>query len=237
MKNAPVQAAVLAQLSAESTCLVASAVETFGVRLRNVGFADSSIRSIFPDFPPVAGYAATARLRSAEPPMEGGNYYGRVDWWHYLESVPKPRVIVIQDVDDPPGRGAFIGEVQARVVQAFGSVAVVTNGAVRDLLRIRAIGLPLFAGQVAISHSFAHVFDFGRSVTLGGLEVTSGDLIHADLHGVQTIPFEVAARVPAVVEALRDRRRRLAEICAAPDLDVERLGAAMREFGFMRPTS
>jgi 4-hydroxy-4-methyl-2-oxoglutarate aldolase len=61
-----------------STCVVASAIETFQVRLPNTGFAGSEIRCIFPKCPPMAGYAATARMRSAQPPMEGhGFYYDR----------------------------------------------------------------------------------------------------------------------------------------------------------------
>jgi 4-hydroxy-4-methyl-2-oxoglutarate aldolase len=237
MKSAPLEPAVLKQLAAFSTCLVASAVETFGVRLRNVGFADSSIRALLSDLSPVVGYAATARLRSAEPPMEGGNYYGRVEWWRYLESVPAPRVVVIEDMDSPPGRGAFLGEVQARVLQAFGAAGVVTNGAVRDLPQVHALGLPTFAHHLAISHSYAHVFDFGSPVEVGHLQIASGDLVHADVHGVQTVPLEVAARVPAVVEVIRERRRQIAAICAAPKLDVDRLAAAMRAFGFIRTSN
>jgi 4-hydroxy-4-methyl-2-oxoglutarate aldolase len=50
---------------------VANAVESFGVRLPNTGFTDSRIRCLFPDFPPMVGYAVTARIRTANPPMEG----------------------------------------------------------------------------------------------------------------------------------------------------------------------
>ena len=47
---APVQ---LEQLRSFSTCLVASAIETFGVRLHNKGFSDSRLRCIFDDLPPI----------------------------------------------------------------------------------------------------------------------------------------------------------------------------------------
>src|ERR1700683_3563586 len=49
-----------------STCVVADAIETFDMRLRNVGFADGTIRCCFEDLPPIVGYAATARLRHAK---------------------------------------------------------------------------------------------------------------------------------------------------------------------------
>jgi hypothetical protein len=53
------------------TCTVANAIETFNVRLRDVGFADSSVRCVFPKLPPLVGYAATVRIRYAGPPVDG----------------------------------------------------------------------------------------------------------------------------------------------------------------------
>ena len=43
----------LEELRQLDSCSVANAIETFGVRLRNTGFADSTVRCIFPDFPPM----------------------------------------------------------------------------------------------------------------------------------------------------------------------------------------
>ncbi|MGC2096821.1 MAG: hypothetical protein WA646_09800, partial [Candidatus Sulfotelmatobacter sp.] len=42
------------------TCMVANAIESFRVRLSNTGFTDASVSCIFPDAPPMVGYAATA---------------------------------------------------------------------------------------------------------------------------------------------------------------------------------
>ncbi|HSY59308.1 MAG TPA: hypothetical protein VK795_07090, partial [Terriglobales bacterium] len=102
------------QLRRFSTCLIASAIERFQVRLPNTGFSDSSIRCMFDDLPPIVGYAVTARIRTADPPMEGGGYiYDRVEWWKDILTVPAPRIVVIQDVDPNPGLGALVGEVHA----------------------------------------------------------------------------------------------------------------------------
>src|SRR5215469_8295277 len=94
-----------------STCLVASAIETFHVRLPNTGFANSNVRCMFPDKKPVIGYAATARIRTSSPPMEGKSYYFQTEWWSEILRVPEPRIVVIEDLDSPPGLGAFVGEV------------------------------------------------------------------------------------------------------------------------------
>src|SRR5271170_4173407 len=103
MNPASLPPAVLEELRKLSTCVVSSAIETFGVRLPNVGFADARVRCMFPELPAVVGYAATARVRSATPPMEGGTYYARTDWWEQILAIPSPRIAVIQDADDPPG--------------------------------------------------------------------------------------------------------------------------------------
>ena len=214
-----------------STCVVASAIETFRVRLPNTGFADSRVKCMFPSNPPVIGYAATARIRTSDPPMEGRSYYFRTDWWDEILRIPEPRVIVLEDLDNPPGLGAFVGEVHASILQALGGVALVTNGAVRDIPAIKETGFQLFAGNVTLSHAYAHLFDFGGRVKVGGLTVNPGDLVHADLHGVQTIPFEIVEKVPNAAQEIQKRRQLFIKLCNSRDFSLESLRAAMEQQG------
>jgi len=219
----------LEQLRRLSTCVVASAIERFEVRLPNTGFADSSVRCMFGDLPPVVGYATTARIRSADPPMEGRSYYARPDWWEHILTIPAPRIVVIQDVDTPGGLGAFVGEVHANILMALGCVAVATNGAVRDLSHLQSTGFQLFAGNVSVSHAYAHVFDFGGTVEIGGLKVRPGDLIQGDRHGIQTIPLEIADRVPAVAHEILVQRERLIGLCRAPNFTPKEFRRAVQD--------
>ncbi len=219
----------LEQLRRLSTCVVASAIERFEVRLPNTGFADSSVRCMFGDLPPVVGYATTARIRSADPPMEGRSYYARPDWWEHILTIPAPRIVVIQDVDTPGGLGAFVGEVHANILMALGCVAVATNGAVRDLSHLQSTGFQLFAGNVSVSHAYAHVFDFGGTVEIGGLKVRPGDLIQGDRHGIQTIPLEIADRVPAVAHEILLQRERLIGLCRAPNFTPKEFRRAVQD--------
>jgi regulator of RNase E activity RraA len=227
MTTQPLTPVRLEQLRRFSTCLIASAIERFEVRLPNTGFSDSSIRCIFDDLPPIVGYAATARIRSADPPMEGGGYlYDRVEWWRDILTVPAPRIVVIQDVDSNPGMGALVGEVHANILQALGCVGVVTNGAVRDLNAVRASGFELFAGNISVSHAYAHVFDFGGAVNVARMNIHPGDLLHADRHGVLSVPAEIADRIPPVAAELAERRHQIVDLCRSSDFSIERL----REF-------
>lgn len=228
MNNKSLSTAELQPYRELSTCVVASAIETFQVRLPNTGFLDSSVHCIFPELPPIVGYAATARIRSANPPMEGRSYYDRADWWNHILTMPKPRVVVISDDDHPPGLGAFVGEVHANILLALGCVGLVTNGAARDLPAIQATGFQVFAGNVSVSHAYAHVFEFGGAVKLGGLQVKPGDLIHGDLHGVQTVPFEIAGKVPAVAKEILQSRARIVALCRASDFSLEQLRQAVK---------
>jgi len=219
----------LERLRRLSTCVVASAIERFEVRLPNTGFADSRVRCIFQDFKPVVGYATTARIRSADPPMEGRSYYSRPDWWEHILTIPAPRIVVIEDLDHPGGLGAFIGEVHAHILMALGCVAVATNGAVRDLSAIHSAGFHVFAGNVSVSHAYAHVFDFGGEVQIGGMTVRPGDLIHGDRHGIQTIPLEIADRVPAVAHEILQQRQRLVGLCRAANFTPKEFRRAVQD--------
>lgn len=221
--------ATLDEFRRVSTCIVASAIETFDVRLRNTGFADSSIRCIFREQAPVVGYAVTARIRSADPPMEGASYYYRTDWLNHILTIPEPRIAVIEDVDKHPGLGAFVGEVQANILLALGCKGVVTNGAVRDLREVQKTGFQMFAGNVSVSHAYAHVFEFGGAVAVGGMKVRPGDLIQGDLHGVLTIPLDIADRVPAVAREILLKRERLNACCHSSDFRIEKLCETLKE--------
>jgi 4-hydroxy-4-methyl-2-oxoglutarate aldolase len=216
-------AAELANLGAIDTCTVSNAIECFQVRLRNEGFVSGAVKCCFPDLPPMIGYAATARIRTASPPMTHRCYYDRMDWWTYVASIPGPRVMVLEDMDHQPGVGAFVGEIHGAIGHALDCAGCVTNGAVRDLPALKAMGFHLFAGSLAVSHSYAHIIEFGEPVEIGGLKIRSGDLIHGDCHGVHTIPLEIAAQIPAQAAEIVARETELTRFCASPKFSLDGL--------------
>jgi regulator of RNase E activity RraA len=209
------------------TCMVANAIESFHVRLCNTGFADASVQCMFPDVPPMVGYAATGRLRSGEPPIVG-TLRDRADFWNSILEVPTPRILVLEDMDDPPGRGAFVGDVHAAILKALGCVGYLTNGAVRELPSVRKMGIELFAGSVAVSHAYAHIFDHGAKVKVGGMEVRPGDLLHGDRHGVLTVPAAIATKVPKAAEGLQSAEQKIIDFCRSRDFSVAKLSDVMK---------
>lgn len=213
----------LDELRKLDSCTVANAIESFGVRLRNAGFTDSSVHCAFEDFPPLVGYAATLRIRTADPPMEGDSYYYRLDWLDHVLNIPSPRVLVIEDLDPRPGLGSFVGGVHTNILCVLDCIGVVTNGAVRDIAAARELGFHFFARNLSVSHAFAHVVDFGGPVRVGQMQVKPGDLLHGDAHGVQTVPLEIAENIPAAAERMRREERELIEFCRSRDFSLERL--------------
>jgi 4-hydroxy-4-methyl-2-oxoglutarate aldolase len=211
------------------TCMVANAVETFNVRLHNTGFTNANIRCMFEDASPMVGYAATARLRSGEPPMVGSTFRDRADFWNSILQIPAPRILVLEDKDHQPGRGAFVGDMHAAILKALGCVGHLTNGAVRELPAVRAMGIQLFAGSVAVSHAYAHICDVGFAVNVGGMEAKPGDLLHGDRHGVLTIPPEIAVAIPAVAAEMKEAERNVIDFCRSSAFSVAKLGELMKK--------
>ena len=235
----PVTPEQLTALGRLGTCAVADAIEVFQVQLRNVGFADGTVRCCFEDLPPIVGYASTARIRTAIPPMVGNTYPDRFDWWTSIRGAQAPRILVLEDADPQPGVGALVGDVQGNVLHALGVVGVITNGAVRELPQLHALGLQIFARLAVASHAYAHVFEFDVPVRVGGLEISPGDLIHADRHGIVKVPAEQAAEIPAAAERLQQHNAEILALCQSDAFTLERLRDlfALREAASDRPTS
>ena len=208
-------------------CTLANAIETFDVRLRNEGFTDGALRCLFPRLPPIVGYAATIKIRGSAPPTAAGLYSQRTDWWEYVQSLPKPHIIVAQDIASHPGLGALLGQVHFNIERALGCVGIVTNGAVRSLPTAEALGFQIFAGNVSVSHAYTHIVEFGTPVEVDGIEVHSGELLHGDQHGVQSIPISIATQLPAVAARIAAKKQAIIALCQSPEFTLEKLRAAV----------
>ncbi len=154
------------------------------------------IRCLFPELGPMVGYAATGTIRARGRSSRGD----QTALYQHVRQVPGPRVVVVQDLDEPAGLGSLWGEVNATIFGALGCVGCVTDGCVRDLNEARSMGFHFFARGPGVSHAYVRVESGGGLVTVGGLKVSPGDLIHADQHGVLLIPTQIAAELPAAAE-------------------------------------
>jgi 4-hydroxy-4-methyl-2-oxoglutarate aldolase len=201
----------LDEIRAMGTCTVSNAIERLNVRLRNEGFISGTMRCRFPNLQPMLGYAVT------------------------VATIPAPRVIVLQDIDHMPGVGAFVGEIHAAIGMALKCVGYVTNGAVRDLAAVKALGFDLFSGSVSVSHAYAHLIEFGDPVEIGGLKITPGDLLHGDRHGVLKIRAEAVAGIPREAERLMRAESELIRFCQSPQFSLKGLSNQLKQISKVGP--
>src|SRR6478672_1351696 len=167
------------------TPTICNAIELFDVRPRNTGYMNDSIKACFPRMPPMVGYAVTSTFRSMSPPRAGDVYASMTQQIEAYTQLPGPAVMVYQDLDDPVVSATF-GEVMCSVYKGFGARGLITSGAGRDLEQVGAI----------CAHGYCHTLAVNVPVTVGGICVYPGDLLHGDLNGVTTIPHQIASEIP-----------------------------------------
>src|SRR5210317_1284853 len=154
-------------LLAWPTPAISNAVELFNIRERNEGFMLPQIRCRFSNMKPMIGYAVTGMISAVSPE---GPCVSPMDWWNEIWKYPKPRVVVLHDIDNPVV-GSFWGEVNANIHRALACVGTVTDGSVRDLDEVQDLGFHFFSSCVTVSHAYVHMIGFGMPVTVGGLSV------------------------------------------------------------------
>jgi regulator of RNase E activity RraA len=153
----------------------------------------------------------------------------RMDYYRIMAEAPRPAVAVIEDVDFPGAVAAYWGEVNVTVHKGLGIAGALTNGVVRDLGDLPD-GFPVVAGSIGPSHGFAHLTAIGTPVTVFGLTVAPGDLVHADRHGAVVIPPEVLPGLAAGIEKLRATETVILGPARQPGFDFATFEAAWTAF-------
>jgi len=146
----------------------------------------------------MVGYAATATFRAS---ISGSvSTYSDLDRQvQAFAQVAGPRVVVFQDLDEPSAAATF-GEVMCTTYQTFGACGLITSGAARDLDQVRSLEFPAFSNGIICSHGYSSIPDINIDVTVGGITIHPGDLLHGDRNGVTTIPLEIASEVAGACE-------------------------------------
>ncbi|MGH9163222.1 MAG: RraA family protein [Vicinamibacteraceae bacterium] len=207
---------------------VANAIERFIVRPRCEGYAGYDLRCAFPRQGTMMGYAVTC---TADSTTEGERPRGLLPLWDALEAAPKPAVLVIKDVGQDVRRSCHMGEVMATVAKALGAVGCVSDGGLRDVLEVEALGgFQYFCPGFVVSHGNPIICDVGAPVTVSGLRVESGDLLHGDVNGLLVLPSSVAARVADEAMRVRDEERVILDLARQPGFSVAKLREAIARF-------
>jgi regulator of RNase E activity RraA len=207
MSLSKIQAEFLQSIDTPTVC---NLLEIVAPQRRGHGYTVRHLHCPFPDLPPMVGFAKTVTMRAQDkvPLGEAGYMNKRLDYLDYIAAAPQPSVVVIQDLDDIVGYGAFWGEVQSNVHKALGCLGTVTNGSIRDIPQIPP-GFQMLAGSISPSHAYVHVVDFGVAVNVHGMAVNSGDLIHADRHGAVVVPLDTIDAMKAAADGLAAKEAKI----------------------------
>jgi len=172
---------------------ISNAIERFKVRPRVSGYVGYDIRCIFPELPPTVGYAVTCTVDST---TEGRQGIGFQRLYQLLTNAPKPAIVVMQDVGPDRLHSCHAGEIMSTTMKRLGAVGILTDGGLRDVREVRVLGgFQYFCAGLVVSHGNPICVSVGDDVTISGMRVRMGDLLHGDVNGVVHIPDECAGQV------------------------------------------
>ena len=199
---------------------VANAIDSFDVRERSSGFASLELRCLNPDLPPMLGYAVTCTEDTTTPLRGPRTSYEAL--FRAVRASPKPAVVVFKALGQDRLRSCHVGDMMCTLLQRLGAVAVVTDGGARDInaVRERAPGFQLFAAGTVAGGGDYTMFDVGGQVSICGLRIAPGDLLHGDLNGLVSVPHAVAARVPARARKIRALEAEFADFVKGPGFSL-----------------
>ncbi|MEM8788977.1 MAG: RraA family protein [Pseudomonadota bacterium] len=222
---------LLARLRSVDTPTVCNAIEVVHGKRGFNRFTRGTMQHSRPGAPATVGFARTARISGLAPPTEPDAVIRarRLDYYRAMAAGPAPGVAVIEDVDHPNCVAGWWGEVNVAVHMGLGLAGAVTNGVMRDLDVVDQ-GFPVLAGSIGVSHGFVHVVDIGTEVSVHGLKVRAGELIHADRHGALVVPQDVWPDLAGAIETVIANEAVILGPARQPGFTIETLEAAWAEF-------
>lgn len=195
MPHRTVSPEIINSLSQIDTPSVSNAIEQFNMRDPATGFTSLESACQFPNYDPMVGYAVTCTSDTTKKgdtrPMNSNMILDA------FNAAPKPAILVIQYVGTDRLRSCFVGDMFCSALQKLGGVGVLTDGGYRDKPGIeqRAPGFQVFSpGQVA-SHGYGVFLDVNVEVSICGLGIKSGDLLHGNESGLVSVPLDIASGV------------------------------------------
>ena len=194
------------------------------------GFTKQGVVSVEKRKKVIAGFAKTAKIRAASPPLISQRQVddNRAMYYDYIVENQKHPLVVIEDTDYPNSVGAFWGELNVAIHKGLGIKGTLTNGLVRDLDSLDE-GYQVVAGGIGPSHAFVHVTELNVDVSVFGLEISPGDFVHADQHGAMTIPNQHLQAIPEALKFVTEKERPILEAARKANFSIERLKQAMEK--------
>jgi regulator of RNase E activity RraA len=218
-------------LRSVDTPTVCNAIEVAQGKRGFDAFTRGTMLSSDPEAPAIVGYAVTAKIAALAPPTEAPDVIRarRMAYYKAMADAQNPGVAVVEDIDYPHAIGAYWGEVNTTIHKGFGLAGTLTNGVMRDLGDM-AEDYPVIAGSIGPSHGFVHVREVGTPVTIFGMTVAHGDLVHADRHGAVVVPPDVVDQLAGAIEKMQETEQLVLGPAREPGFDFDKFAAAWERF-------
>jgi len=197
----------------DSATVQNAAIVVRGYVPAQAAYSGPAIRCMTPESGTLVGYAVTCELSPLTEQPE------TADWDDYYDSMARanaPTIAVMKDVDDPPCRGAIIGDVMAHRHRALGCVGAVVDGNARDVPGIRRAGLGLWARGRVPGHGPFNIVRHGAPVTVADLHISPGDLLVCDDDGVTRVPLDIAGDVAKACAEVQEREAGIMQRFSTP---------------------
>ena len=215
---------LLDALRAYDTPTLANALDGLTDRPANAGYTRPPVHSVLTDLPPMVGFAVTVTIRSETPfPDAQAKANAMLPLYDAVAAVDGPKIVIVQDLDQ--GSGCLWGEVNSTICAAAGCEGVVTDGLVRDLPDVEALGFRMLARGVGVARAWVAIEATGVPVSVGGTAFAPGDVVHADRHGALVVPAAAVPSLPAAADAVMAREQRLLDWVRSSDFDLRQIAA------------
>lgn len=222
-----VDRATVEWLQRYSTPTILNGLKRLGVAPAELAVMDrSAVRCMAPGLGARCGFAVTRKMATRRDGGPGEGFAVPPD--QGLLAVTGPRFLVVENVGEWQGPVCIWGDVTAHIHTALDCRAGVTNGPVRDLPEMEALGFMSFAGGAGPGGGIVDLIAVNVPVTVGGLTVMPGDLLHGDRHGIARIPHALAAELPEAIAEHEAWEAKIFAVCKVEPLDLDALQSALR---------
>ncbi len=165
-------------------------------------YTDQRIRCMYPELGRRIGYAVTAVYSLPDPNFKRLSFLDVLD---ALEASPQPTVLVIQQKFPRrlQGKVGLAGGNMVSAMRALGCQGLISNGPSRDLDEVREMDFQYMLSGVTAGHGAMAVQAVNVPVSVGGMDVAPGELIHMDENGACKFPADKLAAVLENARALQ----------------------------------
>jgi regulator of RNase E activity RraA len=165
-------------------------------------YTNTSVHCIYPELGPIVGYAVTIVFSLPNPRFQRLSFDDVVD---ALGKSKKPAIVVIKQ-DFPPEMQSKVGLAGGQMTTLFkacGAIGVVTNGPSRDVDEIRPMKFQYIMSGVTPGHGEMAISAVNVPVSVAGMDVAPGEIIHMDENGACKFPADRLADVCKNVDAFK----------------------------------